>query len=307
MRIRFGLGVLVGLVVLLAAPTAWACLTSSGTASPDTAGPGDPISFSISGIQHGADYTVFAEDRVVASGVNQTSHDGVMGSFPMPDLGDQRQTVYVYMEAEHDEDGYGPVRHTDKVEYVPPVSAQRNPAESKPPASRPVDQKQTRRSTVQKAFESASDSRRPSGGSPVQSGGSGPGQDIGSNPGSGSPDPGSAANQESARESARESSSVPDGVASALSSKTAVGPAEVPTLALGVTAIIFVLGTALAAFVIYLLQTGPDPRAAIKAPAPLGPDPVDVELQEMIADEMARQLLSDLDLPGAGDGARLPG
>jgi hypothetical protein len=59
--------------------------------------------------------------------------------------------------------------------------------------------------------------------------------------------------------------------------------------------------------VIYLLQTGPDPRAAIKAPAPLGPDPVDVELQEMIADEMARQLLSDLDLPGAGDGARLPG
>jgi hypothetical protein len=300
-RIRFALGVLVGFVVLLATPTAWACLSSSGAASPDRAGPGDPISFSISDIQRGADYTVFAEDRVVASGVNQTSEDGVEGSFPMPDFGDQPQTVYVYMEVKHDEDGFGPIRHRDSVEYVLPAAAQRDPAESQPPASQPVHLRHARRSPVQKAIKNASGSRRPSGGGPAPSAGSAPGQDIGVSPGSGNPDSGSDASVESARESA----SVPDGIVSALSSRTAVGPAEVPNLALGLAAIIFVFGTALTAFVIYLLQTGPDPKAAIRAPAPLGPDPVDVELQEMIAEEMARQLLSDLDLPDAGERAWL--
>jgi hypothetical protein len=80
-----------------------------------------------------------------------------------------------------------------------------------------------------------------------------------------------------------------------------VGPARVPRLALGVAAVIFVLGTALAAFMVYLLRSGPDPKAAIRAPAPLGRDPVEAELQEMIADEMARQLLADLNLTDAGE------
>jgi hypothetical protein len=56
-------------------------------------------------------------------------------------------------------------------------------------------------------------------------------------------------------------------------------------------ALIFIAGTALTGFVIYLSQAGPDPEAA---PVPL--DPVEAELQEMIGDEMARQLLSDLGL-----------
>jgi hypothetical protein len=63
-----------------------------------------------------------------------------------------------------------------------------------------------------------------------------------------------------------------------------------------VIAVIFLAGAALAAVVIYLFRSGPDPEAAKKSPVPPGLDPAEAELQEMIADEMARQLLDDLDL-----------
>ena len=61
-------------------------------------------------------------------------------------------------------------------------------------------------------------------------------------------------------------------------------------------AVIFVATASVAAFVIYLFRSGPDPDAAKKSPAPPGPDPAEAELQEMIADDMARQLLEDLHL-----------
>ena len=54
MRVRLGLGaVVVNVALLLICVTAWACVTSSGSVSPGSAGPGDPISFSISGVQPG--------------------------------------------------------------------------------------------------------------------------------------------------------------------------------------------------------------------------------------------------------------
>jgi hypothetical protein len=100
-----------------------------------------------------------------------------------------------------------------------------------------------------------------------------------------------------AKERAKEASSgVPDRVLGALGSATSVGPANVPTLGLILIAVLAIVGAALAAFVIYLFRSGPDPDAAHKSPVPPGPDPVEAELQEIIADEMARKLISDLDL-----------
>jgi hypothetical protein len=77
---------------------------------------------------------------------------------------------------------------------------------------------------------------------------------------------------------------------------TSVGPANVPTLGLLAIALILVVGLGLAGLVIYIFRNGPDPDAAVRDPAPPGPDPVEAELQELIAAEMARQLLSDLNL-----------
>jgi hypothetical protein len=108
-------------------------------------------------------------------------------------------------------------------------------------------------------------------------------------------DPNSGGSGE-AKRSAEESSGVRHKVLDAIGSTTRIGPADVPTVGILAMALIFIVATAVAAFVIYLLRTGPDPEAAIKAPAPLGHDPVEVELQEMIAEEMARRLLSDLGL-----------
>jgi hypothetical protein len=96
--------------------------------------------------------------------------------------------------------------------------------------------------------------------------------------------------------SSETASSVPDRILGSLGSTTSVGPAKVPTVGVLAMAVIFLVGAALAAVVIYLFRNGPDPEAAEKSPVPLGPDPAEAELQEMIADEMARQLLNDLDL-----------
>jgi hypothetical protein len=68
-------------------------------------------------------------------------------------------------------------------------------------------------------------------------------------------------------------------------------------------AVIFIAGVALAATIIRLFRSGPDPMAAINAPAPPGPDPMEAELQEIIAEEAAKQLLSGLKLGESAGGA----
>jgi hypothetical protein len=294
MRLRFGLSLFVSCTALLAASfTAWACLLSSGTVTPSSAGPNDPMGFSISGVEPGADYTVRVEGQQVAGGVNGSNNNGVSGGFSMPDLGDQPRTVYVYLDTHHDEDGYS-WSHSVPVQYVPPVPTSSGSPESQSPAQQPVAEAKVQRSPTSKAVETGRDSsRRPGGGAGTAPSGSGPGGDVGADPGPRSPDSGSSALEASARES----SGVPHRIVSALTASTPVGPADVPNLALGLAALIFVLGTALAAFIVWLLQAGPDPKAAIRKPAPLGADPVDIELQAIIATEMARSLLAELELP----------
>ena len=204
MRVRLGLGaVVVNVALLLICVTAWACVTSSGSVSPGSAGPGDPISFSISGVQPGAAYTVRIEGQQAASGVNDSSYNGVNGSFPMPDFGDQAKTVYVYMDAHHDDDGYT-WSHSAPVQYVPlapltsgvpspsraPVSS--SPAPARHRASSP---RQPHLSVITHAAE---DEKRHSTGAGTAVGAA-PADSVASEPGSGDRGSGSGAQSKRSR------------------------------------------------------------------------------------------------------------
>lgn len=303
MRLRIGLGVMAATLTLwVFAGSASACLNADLTTSP-SAGPGDPVSFSISGIEPGANYTVTFQGQTVASGTNATNNNGVSGTFSMPDLGSQEQTTYAEADTVHPEDGDS-FHLTSSIEYLPPAPAAA-PDQAAPAAtSAPVSQGRRHHAQRQGPLASAPQGARVQNQESASTGtpaGSTPSNSLGSEPSPGNPSSASA----EAKGSTHQSSSVPHRVLDALGSTTSVGPAKVPTMGLLLMALIFIAGTALTAFVIYLSQTGPDPEAAINAPAPLPSDPVEAELQEMIGDEMARQLLSDLELgdqvtPGSG-------
>jgi hypothetical protein len=294
MRIRIASALFVAAATsLLLTGPAWACQQAHLTFSP-SAGPGDTVSFSISSIEPGATYSIVLEGHEVASGVNDTSYNGVSGTFTMPDLGSQPQTAFGAGHTVHADDGDTQDPNAS-LQYDPPVSPPSSTPQISAPAPTPTAVARHRahrirpQSPIAVAQQTAKKQKQdsPSTGSAA---GSAPSNSIGSEPGPSDPSSGAGAAK------AHESSSVPRRVMDALGSSTEVGPAKVPTMGLLLMALIFIAGTALAAFVIYLSQTGPDPEAAIKAPAPVPLDPVEAELQEMIGTEMARQLLSDLEL-----------
>lgn len=298
MRIRVAFGFLIGLLALFPlAGSASACATASLRLDP-SAGPGDTVSFSISGIEPGATYTLNLGGHEVASGTNNTPYNGVSGTFTMPNLGTQAVTVTGFGHTFHaaDSDAQDPV---SSMAYEPPApSSTAAPAASAPPKPEPAPEavhpaqrvKEQRPVAVAQHTAKKQKQDSPTNGSGARAA---PADAARSAPGPG--DPNSRGSGET-KGSAEESSGVRHNVLDAIGSTTRVGPADVPTVGLLAMGLIFLVGTAVAAFVIYLLRRGPDPEAAIKAPAPLGHDPVEVELQEMIAEEMARQLLSDLDL-----------
>ncbi|HSD23842.1 MAG TPA: hypothetical protein VLB79_05875 [Solirubrobacterales bacterium] len=303
MHRRLRLGVLISIVALLSfAASASACATASLTFSPSSGGPGDTVSFSISGIEPGATYSIELDGRTVASGTNQTNFNGVSGTFTMPDFGGEAVTVTGFGKTFHaaDNDSQDPSR---SLEYVPPKPVTppaatppketAAPIESQPPAARRHHRHHRPAPPIQIAKQAAKKQRHDSAatGSAV---GSAPADAVGSAPRPTEPSSGSAAAK--ASRTREESGSVPRQVLGAIGSSTRVGPADVPTIGLLAMALILIAGGGLLAFVIYLWRSGPDPNAAIRDPAPSGPDPVEAELQQIIADEMARQLLSDLEL-----------
>jgi hypothetical protein len=292
MRIRLGLGALAtAIALLLLGAIASACDSVSGVISPSSARAGDPISFSISGLLKGATYRVSVDGLPEASGVSDGA--SVSGSFPMPDYGSESRTVYVEAWATHTEDNFDQPVASRGVQYLPPPSvAPASPSHSSAtshPAPAHHRTKKPKKPKLAVVTHAAQREQHHSTGTGAAVGAA-PADSVGSQPVSGDRGSGGGAQSNS------ESSSVPNRVLDAVGSTTSMGPAKVPTIGLLLMAVIFVVGTGLAALVIYISQNGPDPQAAIKAPAPLGHDPVEVELQELIADQMARQLLSDLDL-----------
>jgi hypothetical protein len=302
MRSRLGLGFLIVVTSCLAfTATASAC-QDVHLVLPDSAGPGDTVSYSIAGISNGATYSFTIAGKEI-SGANTSSDpavNGVSGTFTMPNLGSQQLTLTANGTCSCPEDA-NPQNINASMQYVPPppVQAPKRPAASEPGATpQPAAQSPRAHSHrsdrpaapvavakhAAKTRDSSPSIGTPTGAPTADSVGSGP------KPRQPSSRSGQATHQTS------EASSTPHKVLHALTSSTRVGPADVPTIGLLLIAVIVIAGAALAAFVIYLLRRGPDPEAAIKAPGPIDPDPVEAELQEMIADEMARQLLSDLDL-----------
>jgi hypothetical protein len=302
MRIWVAFGFLIGLLALFPlAGSASACATASLRLDP-SAGPGDTVSFSISGIEPGATYTLNLAGHQVASGTNNAPYNGVSGTFTMPNLGTQPVTVTGFGHTFHaaDSDAQDPV---SSMAYEPPApSSTSSPAASAPSKPEPEPEPEPKavhpapgvkvQPPVAVAQHTAKKQKQES---PTTGSGArpAPADAVRSAPGPGDPNSGGSGE---AKGSAEESSGVPHEVLDGIGSTTRVGPADVPTVGLLALGLIFIAGTAVAAFVIYLMRRGPDPKAAIKAPAPLGHDPVEVELQEMIAEEMARRLLSDLDL-----------
>lgn len=296
MRSRLGLVFLIAIVSCLAfTATASACPTAHLVLSPKTAGPGDTVSYSISGIDPNTTYS-FTIAGITVSGTNDSS-PGDSGTFTMPDLGSQEQVLTAQGQCTCPGD-VTPTPLSDDLTYVPPTPA--SPPATTPPA-KTTDVPATRVSRIRHhrpsppvavAKPSAQEEKR-QGATPTGSAaGSAPSNSVGSQPGPRNPSSGSG----ESKQSETQSPSVPNKVLDAVGSTTKVGPADVPTIGLILMAVIVIAGAALAAFVIYLMRRGPDPEAAIKAPAPIDPDPVEAELQEIIAEEMARQLLSDLQL-----------
>jgi hypothetical protein len=298
MRIRVAFGFLIGLLALFPlAGSASACATASLRLDP-SAGPGDTVSFSISGIEPGATYTLSLGGHEVASGTNNTPYNGVSGTFTMPNLGTQPVTVTGFGHTFHaaDSDAQDPV---SSMAYEPPAPPSTSaPAASAPPKPEPEPKAvhPAHRVKVQPPVAVAQHTaKKQKQDSPTTGSGAAAAPADAARSAPGPSDPNSGGSGE-AKGSAEESSGVRHNVLDEIGSTTRVGPADVPTVGLLAMGLIFIVGTAVAAFVIYLLRRGPDPEAAIKAPAPLGHDPVEVELQEVIAEEMARRLLSDLDL-----------
>jgi hypothetical protein len=298
MRTRLGLAFLIAIASCLAfTASASACPTSHLVLSPKTVGPGDTVSYSISGIDPNATYS-FTIAGLTVSGTNDNS-PGDSGTFTMPDLGSQEQTLTAQGECTCPGD-VTPTPLSDYLTYVPPAPAQPPATTSAPSASpQPAAHRSNARSHRPNRADSpvaiakhAAKPQRDDAPALATPTGAPPADSVGSEPNLGQPSSGSG----KATHSTSESSGVPHRVLHALTSTTSVGPADVPTIGLLLIALIVIAGAALAAFVIYLMRRGPDPEAAIKAPAPIDPDPVEAELQEMIADEMARQLLSDLNL-----------
>src|SRR5262245_16738143 len=79
-----------------------ACLTFSATAAacqdvhlvlPDSAGPGDTVSYSIAGISPGATYSFTIAGEEIRGSNTSATLNGVSDTFTMPDLGSEERRV----------------------------------------------------------------------------------------------------------------------------------------------------------------------------------------------------------------------
>ena len=291
MKLRACGGVLVALALILVPSQASAC-TLEGFAVTPSAGPNDPVGWSIGGMTPGASYSVTFSGQTQSGEAGQNGN--ASGAFTMPDLGEDGQTVYVTAVVTHpataDDPGDWPL--SKPVQYVAPPA----PAKPREPNSVESPTGRTPRHHPDPGVQQQGETRaHPDSetGSPATGGGSTP---IST---SLSPDLSSPASAPSvAPASASAEESAPESIVRSLQGSSDVGPLSVPHLAIGALALIFLLGTALAVFAVYLLSHGPDPQAAIRSPAPPGPDPLETELQELLAEEMARALLGELSVDG---------
>jgi|SRR5829696_355577 len=306
MRSRLALAFLIAVAACLAfTASASACPSTILVLSPKTAGSGETVYYSIKGIVPGASYSFTVAGKEISGSNTSSSDNGVSGTFTMPDLGSQEQTLTADGTCSCPDGGDNPGLHDWMTYQVPsPVKAPATQPAVSPPNESPAAETETanvpKRHTHPRPLPSLALAKREAkkqrhdspGTSPAV--GAAPSDVVGSGLGPRQPRSGSGANDKSSRES----SGVPSEVLDAVGGTTSVGPAKVPTLGLVAIGLILIAGLGLAGLAIRIFRNGPDPDSAIKDPAPLGPDPIEAELQQIIADEMARKLVSDLNLGG---------
>jgi hypothetical protein len=319
------------LVLALGAATASACNEPTLSLGKTQASAGETVPFTIGGTEEGANYTLAIRGQTVASGTDTTAQSGLSGSFSMPDLGGTQTVVYVDMTADHAADG-GRWTHTRSIAYVPPSggSADMAPPPSQSPAPPPSQSPAPPPAESPASPPSAEGPASPpsaegEGGS--NRGAESPGRTAAvpehvakavtagasvSTPAAGgalssplSTSPAAASTSAAAADAARDSAGADvEGAGGAghegrgarfaevLGGDANVGPVAVPTILLVALALALALGLGgIGLLIVVSRGLGPD-RQTVATELAAGLDEVEAELQEMIAEERARQVLS---------------
>jgi hypothetical protein len=314
---RVGLTLSVVYSVLgITASLASACLEPQLYVSPSTAEAGDPVSFTITGTELDATYTVTVEGISVAGGTDTDQSEGTSGSFAMPNLGPQSRTVYARMVTQHDGSTW-----PDEValQYQVPASSPPPPAGEESPPEQPIQQGAGSGPTQQVE-------EPPPDGGGDHSGPKQPGDDPGaarrtpatSSPGGGAEvanSPGAVVATQGRAEIERstiaeraagehrasdedESVAVPDrvldAITGALGGDTRVGPTAIPSMLVVTLALLLGMGLGgLGMLILIGRKLGPDAdNVAAEVAEGYKEAEIEAELQEIIAEERARQLLT---------------
>jgi hypothetical protein len=338
---RAGLIALVVAVVMMAgAGNAWACFRPTFDLDVTSARAGDTVPFTLSHTQLGATFTVAVEGYVVVpDGEDTTAAQGYRGTFTMPNRGGSTRSLLVKGEMRHLDDSAdhmddGPWSDEPALQFIRP-----GPPGPAPPAREPNSVPAPTDAPERQRPPMDSKPTTPGGGSP--STGSGPAGPAGpGSPGppsspvspadpSGSPRPEVSAAVEAAADSpslatAQEQSRRPAAAAPVRRPRQVerrVGtsltrPDETPALPATVLvgiALIVLIGAAFA--MVRLLSRGGAAPGADRAPTVppwIPPDVrreawardvlIEAELQELIAEERARELAADMDGAPAAPG-----
>jgi hypothetical protein len=304
MRSRLPVAFLIAVASCLAFTAFASACTTTNLVLDDSAGAGDTVSYSISGIEPNATYSFTIAGQTV-SGTNDSS-PGDSGTFTMPDLGSQELTLTAHGTCSCPESAESQGL-LDSMQYLPPppaASGSPQGSDSTPAPAVPAHSSQQPKTSARKQAPAAPPSHLAAAPSAQGSGG---GAVLGTEVAG--PQPVNTASDSAPQAKAKErtgeaSSSVPNRALDRIGGTTSVGPAKVPTLGLLAIALILIVGLGLAGLAIYIFRNGSDPDAAVRDPAPTGPDPIEAELHQIIADEMARQLVSDLNLGEPTEGQR---
>lgn len=311
MRARLVIGGLGAALAIsaLSAGHAWACAEPK-LATGGTFGPGDTVGYSISGIEPGASYTLTAPDgSVLDSG---TASGSVSGSFTMPDLGSEATTMNVHMEADHNATGTshpdGGARYTSDatVGYEPPAPPPPPPGDD-PPVEQPTPAGES--SGVESGSKEVAgepEAGRPAttpgapavavAGAPVQAATASPSASS-----SGAPTASLNGRQAEARAGVAAESRAAAGDAVGQPAAAIVGPVDPPAVGDPAWFVGLVLLIVAPLATAAMLRRGDGESERVAAPLWIPPDLdegvtltarlIEAELQEIIAEERARQLL----------------
>ena len=310
---RFGVGLVLAVAALTLLPsTAAACLEPQLFVDPGEAKAGDQVSFDLTNTERGADWSLSVDGIPVASGTDADDVPGVSGTFDMPNLGAEPRTVSAEAVTSHDGSGWRatrPMQYEFVVAEPPPsnggpgggggsTTGGGGPAEE-PQTAGQHDGDRGGSAAGGSEAPSVSPASAPSAATQAQQpkpGSEAAVNDERSQRGSVDERAGLAERSETTADDEASDARVLDlalpDITDLVTDDTQVGPATVPTISLIMLGLIFLGGILAVSVVGYLAgRLTPDPRRiAIEVGAVLTPDAIDAELQEMIAEQRAKQL-----------------